>query len=73
MNEAVLKELEAYNEDEIFYKECWERRNSVESLKAYLQQYSQEELEARHLIVPELHNGFLPYKLEDKQIFLPGE
>lgn len=52
--DMILKYLNTYNEDELFYKKCYELQNDPEKLNQYIQDFGMQEIKERRLIVPHL-------------------
>jgi len=50
---AILNELERYNDDELFYKQCYSLRDDKTALNSYIRTFSIAELESRSLLIPE--------------------
>jgi AraC-like DNA-binding protein/mannose-6-phosphate isomerase-like protein (cupin superfamily) len=49
---SVLAEIEQYNEDELFYKRCFELRQNQKALKEYIASFDEKALENRDLNLP---------------------
>ena len=64
----ILSELEQYNEDELFYKCCYELRSNPKKLKKYISAFDKKVLENRKLILPAKKT-----RTEMKEIHLFGE
>ena len=52
-DQSIIPDLECYNEDELFYKRCYELRSDRNALKAYVASFAPKELLERRLILPE--------------------
>jgi len=72
----ILAELERYNEDELFYKRCYELRSDQKALKNYIASFDQKVLEERKLELPnkkkrsEMTESYLFGEAEKQNILL---
>lgn len=59
--DLILKDLQEYNSDELFYKEYYYARKSSDhrDMESFLSRYSAAEINSRHLICPEIYGKTL--------------
>ena len=66
----ILSELERYNEDELFYKRCYELRSNQKALKDFIASFDEKTLEKRDLL---LLSKKKRYELTESYIFGEAE
>lgn len=70
---SVLEKLEAYNDDELFYREYHQCRNQPQKLKELLSHIGTEEIHRRGLLVAEIDDSFaIPFEMGE-EIFYEKE
>lgn len=67
-SEEIIKLLNEYHEDEIFYKAYYEAKQKNE-VTQFLMNYSYDELLKRKLIIEEIKNGWMPVYMDDDMLF----
>lgn len=66
MEQNILKKLSYYNDDELFYREYHQCRNSPELLQALISRTGKEEIYRRGLLVAEVDDTFMtPFEMGD--------
>lgn len=67
-HEQIEKELESFNEDEVFYRTAYLARQNPEFWKSYLQTLDPEELRRKKRIVPELEGAWMPIHMKENMV-----
>lgn len=67
--QMIIEHLNAYNEEELFYKAYHHAKKEEESFSLFLEQLDMEEIIRHKRIVPELFPEIIPYYMGDGEYF----
>ena len=68
----IAKQLNEFNEDELFYRDYYEAGKNSENLKRFLAAVDLEDAIRRHLVIPELLPEIISYEMDDSKYFEDG-
>lgn len=68
----IAKQLNEFNEDELFYRDYYEAGKNSENLRKFLGAVDLKDAIRRHLVIPELLPEIISYEMDDSEYFEDG-